>query len=121
MVTLYKEKKLLKKLKKISKEYSYGKIPISQVENGFSNFYLKLLFENKFASREFTQQDDEGNPIYDSVKITEKGQHYQEFKIEEFKIFLYRSILTPIVVSIITTAIVLVIKSIVWPLILKLL
>lgn len=103
MFTLYKERRLLKKLNKISKKCSYKKIPISQVENGFSNFHLKLLFENELAIREFSQQDNEGNPIYDSVKITEKGKHYREFKIEEFKIFLYRSILTPVIVSIITS------------------
>lgn len=103
MFTLYKERKLLKKLNKISKKYSYKMVPISQVENGFSNFYLKLLFKNKLAIKEFSQQDNEGNPVYDSVRITEKGRHYREFKIEEFKIFLYRSILTPVIVSIITS------------------
>ncbi len=39
------------------------------------------------------------------VILTHKGLHYFEFKWEEIKSFFFRSILTPIVVSAITTLI----------------
>lgn len=37
------------------------------------------------------------------VSLTHKGRHYQEYRRSEIKEFLLKSVLTPIIVSIITT------------------
>ncbi|MFT8823809.1 MAG: hypothetical protein ABF830_11600, partial [Liquorilactobacillus satsumensis] len=54
--------------------------------------------------------DNTGDYIYDSLFVLEKGIHYFEKRRENFKYFVMKSILTPILVSIITTLIVLAIK-----------
>ncbi len=102
-VTIKNERKLLKRLNKISDHYADRMIPISQIENGFDNYYLQRLMNKQLVFREATNTDSEGNAIYDSVRVSSKGLHFFEIDKEEIKRFLIRSIATPIVVSAATT------------------
>lgn len=49
---------------------------------------------------------------YNYAKLTEKGRHYFSFQWEEIKLFLFKSVLVPIVVSIITTILALLIRGV---------
>ena len=49
---------------------------------------------------------------YNHAKLTEKGRHYFSFQWEEIKLFLFKSVLVPIVVSIITTILALLIRGV---------
>ena len=47
-------------------------------------------------------------------QLDHKGKHYREINMEELRSFLLRSILTPVLVSLITTLIMLFIKELLW-------
>lgn len=49
---------------------------------------------------------EENEPVLRNYKPTYRGRHYNEFIIISIKKFIYKSIITPIIVSIITTFIV---------------
>lgn len=47
----------------------------------------------------------EKNDAYIRVTLTHKGRHFNEYERSEFKTFLMKSIVTPIIVAFITTLI----------------
>jgi|GEM_PF-3085916 len=101
--TLKREEKLLRKIISISKKYSDKKVPITVVKNGLDNYYLNQLISHKLVQLDYLEQDKEGSPLYEYLSVTNEGNHFFEKKRAEIKRFLFRSILTPIVVSSLTT------------------
>lgn len=116
METVKKERKLLKDLINLSKKYDHNIIPINSLPVDANNYYLKQLISknlikvtNSTGINPTTHQPINSGPV--DMIVTDQGQHYFENLWEDIKAFLLKSVLVPIIVSIITTILVLLIKG----------
>lgn len=110
--TTRKERKLLKKIIKLSKKYSDRNIPYGTPVPQ-SNYYLKLLLEKGLiqnSSSSSKSNSDIDTPeftstmqTFDSITPSTEGLHYLEINRDANITFFKKSILVPILVSVATT------------------
>ncbi|WP_347981108.1 hypothetical protein [Limosilactobacillus portuensis] len=111
MQTVRKERIILRKL---IKNYIKGRKIVSFQElNIKDEFYPKDLEKKNLVTIVGTGRKDEYGKFeyYNHLQLTEQGKHYFSFRWERIKMFLLKSVLVPIAVSIITTILVLLIKG----------
>ncbi len=110
--TIPGERKLLRKFKK------YKTLSPDDPLIKKDDYYLKLLLKNDFVKishRKYKKFDDGTTELISfKYSITETGLHYSQFVKEKIKNFLLRSILTPIIVSVITTLMTSKVIPIIW-------
>lgn len=106
METVYQERKLLRKvIRKYHKKHELT-IPLSDFGISSDNYYFKKLKSNDLLALSFVKENKAGFPIYDYLYLTDAGLHFFEIQHEKLKNFIFRSIATPVVVSIITTGLI---------------
>lgn len=101
--TLSGERKLLRRFKK------YKTLSPDDPLIKKDDYYLILLLNKKFieqSNKEYIKEED-GTVRLTNFKysITDKGLHYSQFMKENIKDFLFKSIFTPVIISVITTLI----------------
>lgn len=116
MKTVRKERKLLKNLIRLAQSYDNNAVPITKLPISANNYYLNQLISkglvkinNSTGIDPITHRPVNKGPV--EVTVTDQGQHFFENLWEDIKAFLLKSVLVPIVVSIITTILVLLIKG----------
>lgn len=107
MKTLRKERKLLKKLIKLSKKYERNIIPINALPVDVNNYYLKQLISKNLVKLNNSTGID---PITHrptskaiGITITNNGEHFHEERNEEFSMLMLKSFWFPIAVAFITS------------------
>lgn len=113
--TVAKERKLLKKIIKLSKNNPELKVTYEQLNLNEDDYYLKSLLNKELVwnSSIGHKKDGFGSPIYDSYMPSPEGLHFFEKRTESVKSFFYRSIFTPIIVSALTTLLTIFVKSLI--------
>lgn len=103
METVYKERKLLKKLISISKQFNNQNVKFTDFDIDDNDYYLNQLIQKRLIIKTGNQWDEHDRIIPDYYQVTDYGLHFFEERREETLQFIKKSILTPIAVSIITT------------------
>lgn len=114
--TVTKERRLLRKIIKLSKSLPENKVPENQIETDNNRYYLDSLLKKELLWRTSIgdiQNTNTGGYIMDSYTPSTEGLHYFEKRSESVKLFLLRSIFTPIIVSAATTLITIFIHSLI--------
>ena len=103
-VLLHKEKKLLKTINKFLNATNADFITLSQLHVKRNDYYLKNLIEKGLVSEVNASYNPEtGTSPFKGVAPSEKGKHYFEMDRELEKQLLVKSILIPVITSLLTT------------------
>ncbi len=102
------EIKLLKTILRLAKKNNSDKIPLSFIYKEKDDFYFSRLIEKNLIYYE-----DGGNwgMNLKTLVLTKKGRNFFEYRRKKIKQFLFRSVLTPTIVSSLTTLLILFIVS----------
>lgn len=103
METIYKERKMLKKIVKRSKKTDKTMLDLYDLNIDLDDYYLSLLSQHKFVSRSFGNGDQSDRPHF--VHLNESGRYFFEYRWNLILEFIAKSIATPIIVSVITTGV----------------
>ncbi len=106
METLFKERKLLRKIIRLTHKSTMQSVYPNKLGIEFNNFYLNELLSKELLSVHHVNNGPEPNSGIKSIRLTEAGLHFFEFKRERLINFLMRSVATPIIVSALTTGLI---------------
>lgn len=101
--TVRKERKLLKKLIKVSKNYSNGDIPVSHPLIDDNNYYFQQLTHKELVSVSKAKDVDTLNWVPTAYAVTELGQHFFEKRHEVSKELMLKSFWFPLAVAFLTS------------------
>lgn len=93
LLCIHQENSIAKYGKKFTEETGKGEYINCSKYRGELKAIIQCLVDDGYLEE----------PYAYTFQLTHKGLHYKEYQFEEIKLFLLRSILTPIVVSMATT------------------
>ena len=103
METVRRERQLLKKLIKVSKNYPNGDVPVSHPLIDDNNYYFQQLTYKKLVDVSKTQDVNELDWIPTAYAVTELGHHFFEKRHEVSKELMLKSFWFPLAVAFLTS------------------